>query len=325
MAPYSSEQPNLRQVKLMDEKNQPSAIRHYRHLARTIVQQYFGKPASRIVYKSSGLTNYVFAVNHVEGQFVVRISPDKERIKAFQKELWASQKAREAGVPTPEVLAVGNDAVAEPYMITRRVTGSEATHSPNRRHIVHDMGEYAAIINSIPTSGFGSNFDWTSDKNNLTWDNYLEDEFELHARLELFSKNRLLTDAQLKELLRILDSAKSRLRTSLNHTDLRLKNIIVDEGGDIAAIVDWEECLSTIAPEWELSIALHDLTIDEKHAFIDGYGLSAQQLEAMAPLIKAFNILNYSSAVERAVETEDHKTLGEIRLRLKGCLDLYSL
>jgi aminoglycoside phosphotransferase (APT) family kinase protein len=123
----------------MDEKNQPSAIRQYRNLAKTIVEQYFGKPASRIVYKPTGLTNYVFAVNHVEGQFVVRISPDPERIKVFKKELWASRKAREAGVPTPEVLAVGNDAVSEPYMITRRVTGSEATHVPNRSHIVQEM------------------------------------------------------------------------------------------------------------------------------------------------------------------------------------------
>lgn len=310
----------------MGEKNQPSAIRHYRNLTKTIVQQHFGKPASRIVYKASGLTNYVFAVNHVDGQFVVRISPDSERINAFQKELWASQKAREAGVPTPEVLAVGNDAVSEPYMITRRVTGSEATHHPNRRHIVHDMGEYAAIINSITTTGFGSNFDWTSNpKKNPTWDSYLEDEFALQTRLDLFAKTRILTETQLNDLIRILESAKSRPKTSLNHTDLRLKNIIVDEGGDIAAIVDWEECLSTIAPEWELSIALHDLTIDEKHAFIEGYGLSAQQLEEMAPLIKAFNILNYSSALERAIETEDHKTLGELRLRLKGFLDLYSL
>ena len=101
--------------------------------------------------------------------------------------------------------------------------------------------------------------------------------------------------------------------------------MIVDEGGDIAAIVDWEDCLSTVAPEWEVSIALHDLTIDEKHAFIDGYGLTVRQIEGMAPLIKAFNILNYSPAVERAVAAGDHKTLSEIKLRLTGCLDLYSL
>ena len=312
----------------MDEKqDQPATIRHYRNLARTIVQSHFGKPASRIVYKSSGRTNYVFAVNHVEGQFVVRISPDLERLRAFQKERWASQKAREAGVPTPEVIEVGNDAISEPYMITRRVTGSEATQHPKRKRIVHEMGEYAAVINSILTSGYGSDFDWTSNGNkHKTWVDYVVDEFDLENRLQLFAKHKMLTDEQLKELSRILEDAKTRRhKASLNHGDLRLKNMIVDEGGDIVAIIDWEECLSTVAPEWELSIALHDLTIDEKHAFIEGYGLSVREVEEMAPLIKAFNILNYHQAIAVAIDTSDYKSLDEIKLRLKGSLDLYSL
>lgn len=67
-------------------------------------EHHFGSPASRIVYKSSGRTNYVFVLNHVEGQFVVRISPEPEKINAFRKELWTSQKVREVGVPSPEVI-----------------------------------------------------------------------------------------------------------------------------------------------------------------------------------------------------------------------------
>ena len=123
-----------------------------------------------------------------------------------------------------------------------------------------------------------------------------------------------------------MENAKPRDgQASLNHCDLRLKNVIVDEGGDIAAIVDWEECLSTIAPQWELSIALHDLSIDEKHALIDGYGLSSHQLKEMAPLIKAFNILNYSPVLEQAIANQNDKNLDEIKLRLMGFLDLYSL
>jgi hygromycin-B 4-O-kinase len=311
----------------MDEKNdQPGMIRHYRRLAKQIVLRHFGAPASRIVYKRSGRTNYVFAVNHVEGQFVVRISPDADRIKAFQKELWASQKVREAGVPSPEVIAVGNDLVSEPYMITRRVTGTEATHYPNRQRIIHSMGRYAASINSISTHGFGTNFDWTDKEQAYDdWQTYLDEEFELPQRLELFARHQILPERELNELARTLSEPQSSVpKPSLNHSDLRLKNIIVDEGGDIAAIIDWEDCLSTIAPEWELSIALHDLSIDEKHIFIQGYGLNSRQIEEMSPLLKAFNLLNYSRAIEQAVEKEDHKTVGEIRLRLQGCLDLYS-
>ena len=130
---------------------------------KKIIEHHFGQPPTRIVYKRSGLSNNVFVVNHVEGQFVVRISPEPEKTEAFRKELWATQKVREAGVPSPEVLAVGNIG-SEPYMITRRVTGSEASHHPRRAHIVHEMGQYAQIINSIRTTNFGANFDWTTNE-----------------------------------------------------------------------------------------------------------------------------------------------------------------
>lgn len=312
---------------MVETQEQPGAIRHYRRLAKKIVEHHFGQPASRIVYKRSGRTNYVFAVNHVEGQFVVRISPEPEKIEAFRKELWATQKVRGAGVPSPEVLAVGNIG-SEPYMITRRVTGSEASHHPRRDHIVHEMGQYAQIINSIRTTNFGANFDWTTnDTKHSTWSEYLDKEFEVERRLDVFAQHKLLSSQQIQQLKKIIDNSRAQpIQPSLNHGDLRLKNVIVeDDGGDIAAIVDWEECLSTIAPQWELSIALHDLSIDEKHLFIEGYGLDLQQVEEMSPLIKAFNIINYSNAISAAVETGDQKGLAGFRLRLSGALDLYSL
>src|SRR5688572_28549430 len=110
---------------MAETSDKATTIRHYRRVAQHIVQTYCGTPARRIVYRPSGLTNYVFSVNHTDGQFVVRISPDPERISAFRKEWWAAHEARKAGVPSPEILAVGDDVGREPYMITRRVTGVE--------------------------------------------------------------------------------------------------------------------------------------------------------------------------------------------------------
>jgi aminoglycoside phosphotransferase (APT) family kinase protein len=311
---------------MIETQVQPATIRHYRRLAKRIIEHHFGQPPSRIVYKRSGLSNNVFAVNHVEGQFVVRISPETRKIEAFRKELWATQKVREAGVPSPEVLAVGNIG-SEPYMITRRVTGSEATHHPRRNHIVHEIGRYAQIINSIRTTDFGVNFDWTtSEPKNGTWDMYLDQEWQVERRLLLFAQYQILSNQQVDKLRRIIDDTRAMsIEPSLNHSDLRLKNVIVDEDGEIAAIVDWEDCVSTIAPQWELSIALHDLSIDEKQLFLEGYGLDSSQVEEMSPLIKAFNIINYSNAVQHAVESGDHKSVADFRLRLGGSLDLYCL
>lgn len=312
----------------MDEKaDRPSSIRHYRRLARKIVRKHFGTPASRIVYRSSGRTNYVFAINHVEGQFVIRISPDPARLEAFLKERWVTEEVRKAGVPSTEVLAVGNDVSEEPYMITRRVTGTEASHHPKRNRIIQEMGRFAAMINSIRTTTFGANFDWSRTGVKLqTWDDYLREELRIDERLEFFEEHRILPRADLDSLMNIVDGSRNaQIKPSLNHSDLRLKNVIVDDDGEIAAIVDWEECLSTIAPQWELSIALHDLSIDEKQLFIEGYGLNNRHIEEMAPLIKAFNIVNYHAATAAAIEQQDHKKLAEIKLRLNGALDLYSL
>ena len=312
---------------MQEKPDQPGEIRHYRRLAQKIIRSHFGEPASRIVYRSSGRTNFVFVINHVEGQFVIRISPDTERLGEFKKELWATQKVRQAGVPSPEVLTVGNDVISEPYMITRRVTGTEASHHPKRQRIVHQIGEYAAIINSISTEGFGTNFDWTDNgPKYLTWDDYLHAEFKLDERLDFFETAKVLSKTDLDTLAQILEDTKTtHIKPALNHGDLRLKNVIVDDDGEMAAIIDWGECLSTLAPQWELSIALHDLSIDEKHILLEGYGLDGSTFEQMTPLIKAFNIINYYSAIRQAVEQDDHKTLNEFKLRLRGSLDLYSL
>ena len=311
---------------MAETQEQPGAIRKYRRLANRIVGHHFGQPPTRIVYKRSGLSNYVFVVNHVEGQFVVRISPEPDKSETFRKELWATQKAREVGVPSAEVLAVGNIG-SEPYMITRRVTGSEATHHPRRSHIVQEIGRYAQMINTIRTTNFGSNFDWTTNgPQHSTWSEYLDNEWEVERRLDVFTQHKILSSRQVQELRKIIDGSRTlRVEPSLNHGDLRLKNVIVDDDGQIAAIVDWEDCLSTVAPQWDLSIALHDLSIDEKHLFIEGYGLDLDQVQEMSPLIKAFNIINYSNAISQAAETGDNESLAKFRLRLNGALDLYSL
>lgn len=302
----------------------PNEIRYYRKLAREIVSRHLGRPANRIIYKSSGLTNYVFAINHVEGQFVIRISPNREKIDGFRKELWATQKARDAGVPTPEVLSVGNEIAEKPYMISRFVSGLNGIHHPKRLSIVNKMGSYAAMINSIRTSGFGMSFDWSENRSKQTWSDYLDKEWNVNEKLEILLKHKMISKAQSVNLREAIDRSRSTSsRPALNHGDLRLKNVLVDEDGEITSIVDWEDCLSAIAPQWELSIALHDLSIDEKHTFIDGYGLTNDQIIDMAPLVKAFNIINYAGAVKSAQESAKH--LGEFRLRLQGMLDLYCL
>lgn len=303
-------------------------IRQWREMARQIVVQHFGSRPSRITYKSSGISNFVFAVKHSEGDFIIRISPEPTKINAFFKEQWAQGAAGEVGVPTAEILEVGNEVVPHPYMIMRKIEGKEATFHPDRLKIVREMGRLASLINSISTSGFGNTFDWSNNQlsRNESFKEYLQEGLKFEEKLQILERNKMLSLVKIKELRKIFTEAmKLAPEPKLNHGDMRLKNMIVNESGEINAVLDWEYCTSNIAPQWELSLALHDLWIDEKQEFLAGYGISESRYAELAPLVKAFNIINYAAPIEEMANSDDAAGLERYRTRLSGALDFYSL
>lgn len=314
----------------MKAKNPSPArlVNKFKQQARFVVEHHFGSAPRRIVHKSAGLTNFVFSAKHKDGEFIIRISPDAAAINSFIKEQWAQNAARKAGVPTAEILEVGSAIIPHPYMITRSVTGEEATHHPQREKIVGDMGRLLALIHGIRTKGFGETFDWSNNQlsRNETWKDYLQNEYRYEGKLELLEHHRMLTPEQLKKLRHLFTEAeKMEPRSVLNHGDMRLKNVIADEDGKIKAIIDWENCTSNMAPHWDLSLALHDLGIDEMQRFLTGYGIKNKKLREAMPLVKALNITNYASAIEEIARSCDKTRLEQYRTRLSGALDLYSL
>jgi aminoglycoside phosphotransferase (APT) family kinase protein len=245
------------------------------------------------------------------------------------KEQWAVNAARKKRVPTPEILEVCNDIVGMPYMISRKVVGRPAeTIGDNRIEVVRQLGHYTAIINSIRTHDYGHIFDWSPNtlSRNRTWNQYLDNELGVDDRLRTFRQTKVIDPANLKKLQAEVQAMRGwTTAPTLSHSDIRLKNVIVDERDKIKAILDWENCISQIAPYWELSIALHDLTMDEKEAFLAGYGLELKDYIAKAAPIKVFNMLNYARVARRAVERKDKGRLLSVRARLNGRFDLYSL
>lgn len=173
-----------------------------------------------------------------------------------------------------------------------------------------------------------STFEWSHNQlsHNATWSEFLNNELKIDDRLETLAKCGMLDPARIKKLRTTLERASRKNRNpALNHGDLRLKNLLVDDKGEITCILDWEHCASNLAPEWELSLALHDLSIDEKQEFLDGYGLNREQIASIAPTIKAMTVINYAPEVQSAAKSKDMATLEHHRTRLSGDLDLYSL
>jgi len=303
-------------------------IDKFRRLSRSVSQHYFGSGPSRITYKAGGLSNFVFEVKRRDGDFIIRISPDPGRLNAFIKEHWCEQAARRAGLPTAEILETGISAIPFPYLIARSVKGIDGTQHPERQKIVRDLGSLAAKINSIRTTGFGETFDWSNNElsRNRKLKDYLDGEYRCDDRIEVLERSRLCPPATTKSLKRVCREMRNiTTRPTLNHSDLRLKNVLVDDAGKIVAIIDWDNSTSNIAPHWELSLALHDLDIDLQHEFVEGYGLKEKRLADIAPFVKAFNLLNYTDEINRATAEKDKRALARLRSRLSGVFDLYSL
>jgi hygromycin-B 4-O-kinase len=304
-----------------------SMAKHSR-LARQLMRYHFPNKSISIKPLTGGITNYVFHVAAGNAEFVVRMSDEAEKFHTFQKEQWAVAQARTRGVPVPEILEVGNEIIPVPYMILKKIRGEEATHHNNRHEVIREMGRYAAIIHTIPTRDYGNVFDWSPNmlsKNN-SWEGYLHSELEIESRISILKRNKMIPEKLQSRINGELAKIKKwSEKPCLHHGDLRLKNMLVDKEGKISAIIDWENCVSMVSPSWDISIALHDLSIDAQWRFLDGYGLTSKKLLQLAPAIKVFNLLNYAPAIERIIKAKDKEKLDHYRLRLNGVLDLFSL
>jgi aminoglycoside phosphotransferase (APT) family kinase protein len=303
-------------------------IVQYTEMARELIAFHYKKKSIRITPLEGGLTNFVFSARAGKEELVIRISEQREKINFFLKEQWAVARAKEKGIPVAEILEVGNDIIPRPYMISRRIEGEEATHNRDRFNIIGEIGRYAAIIHTIPTQGFGHMFNWsqnTLSKNN-SWTEYLECEIKLTERLAIFEKHKMLPAKTITGIRKVYKQIlKWNQSPCLHHGDLRLKNTLVNKEGKIVAIIDWEECISAIPPYWDLSIALHDLSLDAQWKFLEGYGLNGKQLMEIAPAMKVFNLLNYAPVIEQMVKDKQSAALDHYRARLHGALDMFSL
>lgn len=292
--------------------------------AHAVLGARLGVSAVALEPLEGGLTNQVFLAARAEGDLIVRVGEGEDKLAAFEREARVTARVRQEGVPAPEVLHVCvQDGLA--VMVARALSGEIGRDHPERLRTLRDLGALAARkINAIRTFGFGCDFSFEDQGAAGSWPDWLLGEFGAERRLGMLLRNELISGKQYEALEQSLEEV---LRWSydpvLNHGDLRLKNVLVNEAGAIVGVLDWEHSLSMPGPHWELSVALHDLWVDQAQAFLEGYGMDAAEAEAAAPVWRLFNALNYAPEAARAVEAGDERALEAIRLRFSGALDLF--
>lgn len=295
--------------------------------AAEVIESHFGRPPTRIVEQGGGLTNSVWRVRVKGVHVIVRTHDDATKIDDYRKEHWAMDAARAVGVPVPRVLEIGNVADGRPYMIVERIDGVDGREAKDPNVVLHELGGLAAKLHTVRTRGFGPVFDWSANtlSRHRSWQAWLATGFRIERRFETLARHRMLTERQIATLR---TTAKAicgwRKVASLQHGDLRLKNTLIDRKSQrIVALIDWENATSLPPPHYDFSIALHDLGVDGKEAFLDGYGLRPKAYRDALPFIRFFNVLDYADAVEQAAQQKDRARVAALRLRLAGALDLY--
>ena len=210
------------------------------------------------------------------------------------------------------------------YMVSRHEGGVTPCDHPRRVDVLEQLGALCARLHEVRTHGFGSVFDWSANQlsRRSGWGDFLDIDLAAEHRLAMLERHTMLTAQGLKDVRAALDEMRRWRKPSvLHHGDLRLKNVLVDPKiCRIAALIDWENCMSAPGAYWDLSIALHDLGVDEQEALLGGYGLSPLRYGRMARHLRVLNALNYAPIVERAVQAKDRSRIAWLQLRLRGSL-----
>ena len=294
-----------------------------------ILEKLLGEKPLHIVKLNNGITNKVFKA-YVKGEknLVIRISDVPDKINDYLKEQWCTKNARELGVPVPRILEVGNTVLPYPYMVLEEELGLEGNnYGADKTDIYRQMGEMAAKINSINTTSFGRVFDWSDNvlSKNPTWVEYLDKELKANYIYNLFETNNILNKDNLKKFRSIIDEIyKWNVSPKLNHSDIRLKNLLIDKQGKITVLLDWENAIATAAPYWELSTCLIDLKEADRILMLEGYGMSLKEFKQKEKYIFIFDVFNYRFGVEDFVKNNNQDELKRFRLLLNNYVGAFN-
>jgi aminoglycoside phosphotransferase (APT) family kinase protein len=304
--------------------SKPRTDRRLREAARAIVSDCIGSAPRRVFAESGGQTNAVFRVDGQGDSFVLRMSPDEGKLDGYRKEHWAIECARRANVPAPEVLQVGRTADGIAFMLSRRAPGWPATRYGNSHETLAHLGRLARALHETTLPAFGGDFR-EDEPPRSAWETFVDEEFRLDERVAQLRALQFIDDAQGRRIVELVRGLGAGRDARLNHGDLRLKNVFVDAAGKVTAVLDWEFATAAPAPEWDLAVALHDLSIDQKDAFIDGYGLDGPALLSLGPVLAALNVLHYAPYADDAARGGDDEQLQRYRRRFARLYDLYSI
>lgn len=295
------------------------AAREALPLAADIVSTVLNLPVQRVTpLVGLGAVNLIFFVETNGAEIVVRLNKPEDSVAKvcgdYEKERWCLERSSAAGVPGPDVLAVGEYS-GRAFMLQNRVPGVNCMQSEMASvELWRILGRYARQIHAIPTNGFGESVEAFESGNAMEgWLRFVDYNLgELTQSDPLLALGVYAPDQQnaIREAFTWLRSLP--LHVGLNHGDLARRNTIVDTSGRVY-LLDWGCAEMHIVPHYDLNAILHWYQPGDAnlHAFLEGYGITGEEWTKLLSelyvfiLLKAFDLTRW--AIDRCpARIQDH-------------------
>jgi hygromycin-B 4-O-kinase len=257
-----------------------------KRVVRKLVSEVYTDQILSIEKARDGETNQVYIIHTApeRSDLVIRISEDQTKINDYIKEQWCMSRARESGVPVPQVLEVSNSIVPYPYSVLKFKKGTPGNkNTKNREELWRQMGELLAKIHSIKTKGYGSTFDWSHNRLSKykSWEDYLVMHFKIDEVVRFLSDTRILSTKATKRIKQVTRDFRTwRFKPVLCHNDFLTKNVLLSANGNITTVLDWELAVSSHKYRDIGKTVRHLMWLGEHDllpVFLKGYGIGPKE------------------------------------------------
>lgn len=265
-----------------------------------------------------GFVNQVYGVETDSRKIIVRLN-NADTYSEYLKEQWCIQQAAAAGIPGPQVLAVGiEDECA--YMIQSFVEGSNGLDGDlPGTDIWRQLGEYARVIHHIPVHGSGDKltdplhgtfYSPPHPGSDGSWEGYVRYNIESLNERDPMLELGVITERQSQQIKQIFEKwAAKRVRFGLIHGDLSAQNVLVNKVHTTESdyqvsitLLDWGGAEVYPVPHGELIQLLLTQFRDgrpskqELEVFMEAYGIGVEELAETKELmlLRSFDTLRWA-------------------------------
>ena len=262
--------------------SQARQILHTQGYAVTALEQISGR----------GLCNLVFKADLESGSPVI-VRLQKDLFPVYKKEAWCAEVARNIGIRTPRVIAIGSTPSID-FHISEYVEGRDVDTLPIEERLTcwRQVGEMIRETNRIPVNNFGEDVSAENYHSGIkAWADWCRDYI---CEAEELVKTKIVTPEQHRKIIDTYNFLASvKLPACLCHGNATCKNFRVDSNGN-TWLLDWGTAQGHL-PEMDIAEIIAFVGEPrERASFFEGYGKTFSMADE---LVKALVIARYAISV----------------------------